>query len=187
VAKVRTPRDAWIEAALKALARGGPEAIRVEALATALGVSKGGFYWHFKERATLIEEMLDAWERSAVSDVISEVESDPGEPRAKLRHLFALAASASAETMPVELAVRNWARRDKAVAARLNRVDNRRMDYLRNLFGPICADDDDVEARSILAFSLFIGTYFIVAEHPGRRRSEVLQLALDHLLDEPRS
>jgi AcrR family transcriptional regulator len=182
VAKVRTPRDAWIAAALKALARGGPEAIRVEALAATLGVSKGGFYWHFKERATLIEEMLDAWERTAVSDVISEVESDPGEPRAKLRHLFRLAASASAETMPIELAVRNWARRDKAVAARLNRVDNRRMDYLRTLFGPICADDDDVEARSILAFSLFIGTYFIVAEHPGRTRSEVLQLALDQLL-----
>jgi len=187
VATVRTPRDAWIGAALEALASGGPEAVRVEVLAAALGVSKGGFYWHFKERATLIEEMLDAWERSAVGDVISEVESDPGEPRAKLRHLFALAANASAGTMPVELAVRNWARRDKAVAARLNRVDNRRMDYLRQLFGPICADDDDVEARSILAFSLFIGTYFIVAEHPGRRRSEVLQLALDRLLDEPRS
>ncbi|HEU5251712.1 MAG TPA: TetR/AcrR family transcriptional regulator [Solirubrobacterales bacterium] len=185
MAKVRTPRDAWIDAALKALADGGPEAIRVETLAKGLGVSKGGFYWHFKGRSALIEEMLDTWERRAVSDVIAEVESDPGDPRVKLRHLFELAADAPAETMPVELAVRNWARRDKAVAARLNRVDNRRMDYLRQLFRPICVDDDDVEARSILAFSLFIGTYFIRAEHPGRCRSEVVQSALEQLLARP--
>lgn len=182
MAKVRTPRETWIDAALTALASGGPEAIRVEALATDLGVSKGGFYWHFKGRPALIDEMLDAWERRAVSDVIAEVEGDPGDPGVKLRHLFELAADAPAEMMPVELAVRNWARRDKAVAARLKRVDNRRMDYLRRLFGPICADDEEVEARSILAFSLFIGSYFIRAEHPGRRRSEVVQLALDQLL-----
>ncbi|HMJ02024.1 MAG TPA: helix-turn-helix domain-containing protein, partial [Conexibacter sp.] len=50
MAKLRTPRSAWIEAALQALASGGPESIRVEALAAHLGVSKGGFYWHFGDR-----------------------------------------------------------------------------------------------------------------------------------------
>jgi AcrR family transcriptional regulator len=181
VAKVRTPRDAWVEAALAALATGGPEAVRVEALATRLGVTKGGFYWHFKDRAALLDEMLDAWERSMVGDVIAEVESDPGDARAKLQHLFELAVSA-ADLLPVELAVRDWARRDDAVATRLHRVDNRRMDYLRSLFAPICADDADVEARSILAFSIFIGSGFIAADHPGRTRGEVLQLAIDRLL-----
>jgi AcrR family transcriptional regulator len=183
VAKVRTPRGAWIEAALLALARGGPESIRVEGLATQLGVSKGGFYWHFKDRAALLEEMLDSWEQSVVGDVIAAVEGEPGTPRAKLQHLFDLASSA-ADILPVELALRDWSRRDIEVAARLHRVDNRRMDYLRSLFGPICVDEDDVEARSILAFSLFIGSNFILAEHRGKSRGEVLQLATDRLLDD---
>jgi AcrR family transcriptional regulator len=182
MAKVRTPREAWVGAALQALAAGGPDAVRVEALAARLGVSKGGFYWHFKDRAALLEEMLDSWERSVVVDVIAAVESEPGEPRAKLQHLFELASASSADLLPVELALRDWSRRDRDVAARLHRVDNQRMDYLRSLFGPICADEDDVEARSILAFSLFIGSNFIVAEHRGRSRSQVLQLAVDHLL-----
>lgn len=183
VAKVRTPRDAWIEAALQALAAGGPESIRVEALAARLGVTKGGFYWHFKDRAALLREMLDSWEQSVVTDVIAEVESEPGEPRAKLQHLFDLAFS-SPDLLPTELALRDWSRRDSEVAARLHRVDNRRMEYLRSLFGPICVDEDDVEARSILAFSLFIGSNFILAEHEGRSRFEVLRLALDRLLAE---
>jgi AcrR family transcriptional regulator len=183
MAKVRTPREAWVEAALEALADGGPEAIRIEALATGLGVSKGGFYWHFKDRAALLEEMLDSWERRVVGDVIAQVEGEPEEPRAKLRHLFELAASAP-DLLPIELALRDWSRRDGEVATRLHRVDNQRMDYLRSLFGPICVDEDDVEARSILAFSLFIGSNFILAGHRGRSRLQVLQLALDRLLAE---
>lgn len=181
VAKVRTPRSAWVDAALQALASGGPEAVRVEALAARLGVSKGGFYWHFDDRAALLEETLDHWEQRVVGDVIAEVEREPGEPRAKLQHLFELASTAVG-LLPVELALRDWSRRDHEVAARLHRVDNRRMAYLRSLFGPICADEDDVEARSILAFSLFVGSAFIAAEHPGRSRAQVLQLALDRLL-----
>ena len=183
MAKVRTPREAWVATALGALASGGPEAVRVEALAARLGVSKGGFYWHFKDRAALIAEMLDSWEQSVVGDVIAQIESEPEEPRAKLRHLFELAA-ASPDLLPVELALRDWSRRDEEVAARLRRVDNRRMDYMRSLFAPICADEEDVEARSFLAFSLFIGSSFVLAEHPDRSRSQVLQLAIDRLLAE---
>jgi AcrR family transcriptional regulator len=183
MAKLRTPRDAWVQAALQALATEGPEGIRVEALAARLGVSKGGFYWHFKDRAALLDEMLDSWEQRVVGDVIARVESEPGEPPAKLQHLFEL-ASASSDLLPVELALRDWSRRDEGVAARLHRVDNQRMEYLRSLFGAICVDEDDVEARSMLAFSLFIGSNFIVAEHPRRSRSQVLQLAIDRLLAE---
>jgi AcrR family transcriptional regulator len=188
VAKVRTPRGAWIEAALQALATGGPEGVRVEALAARLGVSKGGFYWHFEDRAALLREMLDDWEQRVVGDVIARIESEPGEPRAKLQHLFELATTSSTELLPdllpVELALRDWSRRDEEVAARLHRVDDQRMEYLRSLFRPICIDEDDVEARSILAFSLFIGSAFIAAEHPGRSRSQALQLAVDRLLAE---
>ena len=39
----RTPRSRWIEEGLRALAAGGPDTVRVEVLAQALGVSKGGF------------------------------------------------------------------------------------------------------------------------------------------------
>ena len=183
MAKVRTPREAWVAAALGALAAGGPEGVRVEALAARLGVSKGGFYWHFKDRSALIEEMLDSWEQSVVGNVIAQIESEPEEPRAKLRRLFEMAA-ASPDLLPVELALRDWSRRDEEVAARLRRVDNRRMEYMRSLFAPICADEDDVEARSFLAFSLFTGSSFVLAEHPGRSRSQVLQLAIDRLLAE---
>ena len=92
-------------------------------------------------------------------------------------------ADSSGELLKIDLAIRDWARRDRRVARRLRRVDNRRMDYLRSLFGDLSADDDDVEARSMLAFSLWIGSHFIAADHGGRRRAEVLKLAMRRLED----
>jgi len=180
VATVRTPRGAWVDAALQALAAGGPDAVRVEALAARLGVSKGGFYWHFADRSALLAEMLDAWEQATTDDIIARVDSHPGGPRAKLRQLFRQTPSVA-----VDLAIRDWSRRDAAVAERVRRVDNRRMEYLRSLFGQFCADEDDAEARSMLAYSLAIGTYFIAAEHGHRTRTQVLRVALDRLLADP--
>jgi AcrR family transcriptional regulator len=177
----RTPRNRWIEEGLRALAAGGPEAVRIEPLAQALGVSKGGFYWHFSNRQALLEEMLDAWERTWVDEVIEAVDAEDGDARSRLRRLFALAVASGGELLKIELAIRNWARREEAVAERLRQVDNRRMDYMRSLFGAICEDDDDVEARCLLAFSLFIGGHFVSVDHGGRSRAEALELALEWL------
>jgi AcrR family transcriptional regulator len=182
MALTRTPRSGWIEEGLRALAAGGRDAVRIEPLAQALGVTKGGFYWHFEDRRALLEEMLDTWERLVIDEVIERVEGGGGDARDKLRRLFRM-ASASDEVLEIELAIRDWGRRDKAVAKRLKRVDNRRMAYMRSLFGAFCPDDDDVEVRCVLAFSVFIGSHFIAADHGLRSREEVLALAMRRLLE----
>jgi AcrR family transcriptional regulator len=180
VAITRTPRIRWIEEGLRALAAGGPDAVRVEALAQALGVTKGGFYGHFADRNALLDEMLDTWERISTDEVLERVERHGGDVRARLR--LAGALTFSGELLPVDLAIRDWSRRDQVVAERLRRVDNRRMDYLRLLFGAICADEGEVEARSTLAFSLVIGNHFMAADHGVRSHADALELAVRWLL-----
>ena len=179
-APIRTPRTTWIDAGLNALAGGGPNAVRVEALAQSLGVTKGGFYWHFADRRTLLNEMLDTWERAGVDEVIERVEGGGGDAGAKLRRLSSIAGS-SGDGLRIDLAVRDWSRRDERVANRLKRVDNRRMDYLRSLFGAFCADENEVEVRCLVFYSLWIGSHFIAADHGRRSRKEVLALALRQL------
>lgn len=177
----RTPPARWVEEGLRALAAGGPDAVRIEALAQALGVTKGGFYGYFSDRDALLEAMLNTWERGVIDEVIEHVDGEGGDARAKLRRLFALASSSPGELRRIELAIRDWARRDKSVAKRLRRVDNRRMQYMRGLFADFCRDRDEVEVRCLLAFSLFIGSPFITADHDGRSRAAVVEQALERL------
>ncbi len=103
-----------------------------------------------------------------------------GDPRARLRRLFAIGTS-SDEVLRIDLAVRDRARREQAVANRLRRVENRRMEYMRSLFGAFCADEEKVEARCMLAFCVWIGDHFIAADHGARGRAEVRKLVLRRL------
>ncbi len=171
----RTPRGKWIEEGLRALAAGGPDAVRIEPLAQALGVTRGGFYWHFDDRNALLGELLDRWERATTEEVMERLEREGGDAGAKLRRLLALTSSA---VLMTDLAVRDWARREPAVAERLRRVDNRRMEYMRALFGALCSNPDEIEARCMLFFSLLIGSHSIAADHGARTRADVLALTL---------
>jgi AcrR family transcriptional regulator len=176
----RAPRATWIEAGLQALAAGGVDAVRIEPLAKSLGVTRGSFYGHFEDRGALLEAMLDRWEKTATDEVLERVEHRGGDPRAKIKRAGAL--TFSDKLLPVDLAVRDWSRRDPAVAERLRRVDNRRMEYLRSLFRAFCTDEAEIEARSVLAFSLAIGHHFMAADHAPHSRTEALELAVDQLL-----
>jgi len=176
----RTPRSSWIAGGLDVLAAGGPDAVRVEALAAALGVTKGGFYGHFADRRAFLDEMLDEWERMSIDDVLARVEAEGGDAKTKIRRAGAL--TMSARLLPIDLAVRDWARRDREVAVRMRRVDNRRMDYLRSLFATFLSSPAEVEARSTLAFTLAIGHHFLAADHGAHGRREVLELATELIL-----
>lgn len=178
-APTRTPRSRWIEEGLRMLAAGGPDAVRIEPLAARLGVSRGGFYWHFDDRGTLLEEMLDGWERESIDRVLERYQ-EGDDPRESVRR--AGAVTFSDRLLPIDLAIRDWSRRDPAVAARLRRVDNQRLDFLRARFAEFVEDEAEVEARAMLSFSLLIGNHFMAADHGPRPRSEVLELAVRHLL-----
>ncbi|MEV7566155.1 TetR/AcrR family transcriptional regulator [Streptomyces tanashiensis] len=181
----RTPRERWVEEGLRVLADGGPDAVRVEALAKRLGVTKGGFYGYFADRDALLSGMLDTWEREATDQVVDRVRQDEGgDPRALIT-LAGMLTFSGDRLRPIDLAVRDWARRDEAVAERLRRVDNRRMELLREMIGTFCPDPDEVEARSLIAFCVAIGHHFLAADHDGRTRAEVLSRAGDLILDRP--
>jgi len=165
------------------LARGGPDAVRIEALAAELGVTKGGFYGYFDGRNALLDEMLDEWERRCTREVLQHVEAAGGDAATRIRRAGQL--TFSEDVHQIDLAVRAWARHDKAVADRLRRIDTERMDFLRTMFSSFVADPDEVEARSILAFTLAIGRHFIAFDHPGRTRTETVQLAGEYLLRDP--
>lgn len=149
-------------------------------LARELGVTRGGFYHQFADREALLEAVLDRWEQASTDDVLRRDTQAGGDVATRVRRAGALTFSPA--LLPVDLAVRDWARRDPAVAARLRRVDDRRMQHLRLLFGTFCPTEEEVEARSVLAFSLLVGTHLLAAGHGSRSRAEVVQLAADLLL-----
>ncbi|MGB3324283.1 MAG: TetR/AcrR family transcriptional regulator [Mycolicibacterium fortuitum] len=179
---LRTPREKWIEAGLTMLATHGVDAVRIDVLAKSLGVTRGGFYGYFADRGALLTEMLSTWERECVDDVIRHVQDGQENVLDQVR-LAGQLTFATDRLLAIDLAIRDWARRDEDVAERLRRVDNRRMQLLREAISTFCPDPDEVEARCLLAFCTAIGRHLLAADHPGRTRDEVVANAADLILN----
>lgn len=171
MAKARTPRQSWVDEGLRVLATGGPEAVRIEVLAKNLGVTKGGFYGYFADRKELLDAMLESWERQVADDVLAKVEQEGGDLQSQA--LRAQDLTFSEALFPIELAMRDWSRRDPHVAAYLHRVDATRIGLLRKLFASKHSDPVEVEARSTLAFHAAIGAHFVAIDHEGISLDEV--------------
>src|SRR6187401_2880220 len=66
----------WIEAGMAEIARTGVEGVRVEVLAKNLGVTKGGFYRRFKDRAALLDGMLQNWSTGRIAAIERQTSLD---------------------------------------------------------------------------------------------------------------
>ncbi len=128
----RTGPDAWIEAGIALLAEGGIDAVRVEPLAARLGVTKGSFYWHFKDRAALYAAILDHWRATSTADVITLLERQGGSAAERLRRLFATTV-VDPRRPQLTTAIRAWARTDRLAAQAIAIADAERIAYVEGL------------------------------------------------------
>lgn len=152
----RKTRGDWIEAALKVLGAQGVEAVRVEPLAAAMGVTKGSFYWHFVDRDALLAEMLEVW-REAAGAGFDSPEPDAGR-RLQQWLEWPLRHDASRE-----IAMRDWARRDARPAAALVAIDAQRVAALEALFLELGFAPDEAAARAKFVYRSLIGAFGIGA------------------------
>lgn len=133
-------RQDWLNIGLQTLIENGIEAVRVEPIAKLLKVTRGSFYWHFKNRDELLVAILQEWEAQNTEIVIQTVETDEDDPNTKLLRLFEIAAR---DDDRLEKAVRIWAAND-AIA----RIDRRRLTYLQDLFLQLGCSVQDAQVRA---------------------------------------
>jgi AcrR family transcriptional regulator len=162
--KTRLSQQAWVEAALEAIAVGGLAAIAVAPMAKRLGATKGSFYWHFPNRDALIEAALAEWEQSTTTRVIAEVNSASEDPLVQLRVLFTRVTEL-AERDRIELALLATADHP-TVRPVLDRVTRRRIEFTAELFRRLGFSPTNASRRALLAYSAYVGHAQLVHATP---------------------
>ncbi|MCK0094834.1 TetR/AcrR family transcriptional regulator [Yoonia sp. F2084L] len=131
--KQRLGPQEWINAGFRALTHHGPEGLRVEPIARALGTTKGSFYWHFKDLDAFQRAMLRYWEEAATHRIIAELEAiAPGLPRLKVLAAAVNAPHDAQGGSGAEAAIRGWARTYAPAGVAVTRVDDTRLSFLRD-------------------------------------------------------
>ena len=160
VKAVRTAldREAWIKGAIAILAEHGAERLRVEVLAKRLGVTKGSFYWHFKDRRDLLNAVLEFWKEGRIRDIRKQTQAEPGGEVAALLHTIEVYSSArNRKGISIEAAVRDWARRDAQAVAVVEEVDAERLTCACRLFLACGLGTEEAQARSVMLYAYVFG------------------------------
>lgn len=157
----RLTRNDWLDAAFNAVVEGGFDHVRVLALAEALGVTRGSFYWHFSDHAELISALLNRWlEQEKASDQLMQTAATD-KPEADLDQLLDVAMAhggVDLENMRFELALRGLGRRDPAVATLLLAVDQMRLQLFESKFQRLTGDPKVAADLAALFYLAIVGS-----------------------------
>lgn len=157
-ARTQLDPDRWVDVATDVLAREGVTGLRVEVLAKKCGVTKGSFYWHFKDRQALLDVVLEQWKLGRIRDIEKTTAVTAGNEREQLHYAIEVyGASKNRKGMAIELAIRDWARHDPRAAAIVEAVDLYRLECTRKLFVAAGMSDADAKSRSLLLYACVFG------------------------------
>ena len=167
----------WLRAAVEAISEGGVDAVSVEPLAKRLAVTKGSFYWHFKNRRSLLEAVLGRWEEEETEAVISAT-ARVADPRERLVRLFDEAFAdepfGGHTSGSGVFYGRDFERRlsdatdDPVVGPVLRRASGRRVDYLEECYRALGFLSDEARHRALLVYAAYVGVQRLAREVPSR-------------------
>jgi AcrR family transcriptional regulator len=170
--------ERWTEAATEVLVDHGIDSVRVDVLARTLKVTRGSFYWHFRDREDLLRAVLQAWRAHATEQLTRRLESAHADPREQIRDLISLPfrGRAAVRAARIELAIRAWARRDDMARAFVDEADAARIGYIAQVFSSLGFAVVEARSRAFLLYSYELAESLLSAQGSAAQRQERARL-----------
>lgn len=165
----RKTKKHWFGEALKVLAESGASALTVEILTTRLGVTKGSFYYHFKNFGDFKHKLLEFYEEESTHRIINIAE-EAGPPDEKLQKLLDITTQPRPD---VEVALRAWALQDVEVRTYQARMDQQRLDYLQKLCQAAGQPEAEALVTARLLYTIFVGSQQVIPPIQGEDRAQL--------------
>ncbi|MDO7835583.1 helix-turn-helix domain-containing protein [Sphingobium sp. HBC34] len=162
----------WLDIARETLIREGIDAVKIDRLAKAAGVTRGGFYWRFKSRQDLLDQLLDDWRSCNTVSFVSTI-TGPGTPSERYHALMELWIDEKEFRPEYDAAIRSWASTSPSVAAVVHTVDSVRIDALRRLFLDYGYGEDEALVRARVTYYHQIGYYALGVKQSAERRRQL--------------
>lgn len=171
----RLTKPDWIKHGLDTLTARGASALKVGAMAQALGVSRGSFYWHFRDIGDFRAQLLQAWRERGTDRVIRDLEAGKGGPD-RLRQLM---RGAFGQRRGLDEAIRAWAAQDRNVATAVAAVDARRIAYIARMLAASGVEARTAGSRATFMYWAYLGRSIVM----DRRRATLPTPAIDAIAD----
>ncbi|MDG4887549.1 MULTISPECIES: TetR/AcrR family transcriptional regulator [unclassified Mesorhizobium] len=170
IGNTKVTREDWMKLALETLISEGVEAVRVLALGQKLNVSRSSFYWYFKSRQDLLDQLLDYWRNNNTRFILEQA----GRPAASITeavlNVFECWLDERLFNPRLDFAVRAWSRHSAKVHRIVNEEDDARVDAIRAMFLRHGYADTEAFVRARVLYFTQIGYYSLEIVEPVSNR-----------------
>ena len=151
----RLSQQDWLENALTVLSKKGQAGLSISDLSEALGVSRGSFYWHFKDRNHFIHALLEYWYEEYTAAVPAVIERDGGTAEERLARFMRLVHEQKLRRY--DLVIRSFAIHDSQFARWVRKADRFRLRFVGSLLAEMGFTEKEIRirARICLAYMTF--------------------------------
>lgn len=186
VREALTP-ERWIEAATEVLVDQGIDHVRIDALAQQLGITRGSFYWHFRDREDLLRRVLQAWRERTTGQLTARLERAHDNPQQQLRDVISLPhrGRAAAKAARIELAIRAWARRDEMAREAVDEGDASRIRYHCQIFQALGFGKAEAALRAHVLYSCEVAESVLYRQGSGVDERASRREFLERLMQQP--
>jgi AcrR family transcriptional regulator len=161
-------REDWLQAAVRLLIQEGIDQVKVQRLGKALKTSRGSFYWHFRDRADLLDAILHRWEESNTGQLIAALGPADRPLEQRILSLFTLWVDPSYPRF--DNAVRAWAAKSAKVRRVQRAADQRRLRHIEQMFLDAGYPPQEAVVRGDMLYFTQIGYYLLDLGESERQR-----------------
>jgi AcrR family transcriptional regulator len=165
-------RRHWIDEARRLFVEKGVAAVKIDALARRLHVTRGSFYWHFEGRDDLLAALLADWQERATAPFARAFADARGTPAQRVLAFFEVWLDAGRFDPDLDSAMRDWARTSPEIDRAVRAVDTDRLGWLGRLYVGLGFGESEAEIRARVVYYHQVGYYAlrITETHDYRRR-----------------
>ena len=166
----KVTRQDWLDAAMDLLVSEGVAEVKILSVGDRLGVSRSSFYWYFRSRKELLDELLTVWERTNTGSIVRYAAMPAGTITAAVCNVFRCWVDPALFDHRLDFAVREWARRSGEVRAVIDRSDAQRLEAIRGMFERHGYPPAEAEVRARILYYMQIGYYALELSEPMEER-----------------
>ena len=170
VGHVKVTRQDWLNMARDTLVKNGVEQVKILLLAERMGVSRSSFYWYFQDRDDLLQALLLEWEARNTARIQEHCALPAPNVTWAVCNFFRCFVDPAHFDRGLDFAVREWARRDEALRARVDAADAARIAAVTAMFAAQGFDAPEADARARILYFMQLGYHALDVREPMATR-----------------
>ena len=172
--QTKVSREDWLSVARDTLIGEGVEHVRIMSLAQKLGVSRSSFYWLFKGRQDMLDQLLAYWRGKNTQGIVDQAMKPSDTIVRGVLNLFECWTNDELFDPRLDFAIREWSRRSAEVKKVLHQSDDERVEAICKLFRRHGYEKTDAFIRARVVYFMQVGYYAIEIDEPLEKRLSYL-------------